>query len=58
MVHTQHYKPSIVIGETTFVYVIPSVIHFCGFLASIYMFRIVDNEHLQNLVERASNFNI
>lgn len=50
-VHTQ-YSPSIVIGETAFVYVIPSVIHFCGYVTAIYMFRVADNEHLQNLVER------
>lgn len=39
-------------GETIFVYGVSSILHFCGFLTSIYVFRIADNEQLQNLVER------
>lgn len=39
-------------GETIFVYGISSILHFCGFLAAMYVFRISDNEQLQNLVER------
>ncbi|XP_031630461.1 uncharacterized protein LOC116345334 isoform X2 [Contarinia nasturtii] len=39
-------------GETIFVYGVSSILHFCGFLASTYVFRIADNEQLQNLVER------
>lgn len=39
-------------GETIFVYGISSILHFCGFLAAIYVFRIADNEQLQSLVER------
>lgn len=46
------YRPAIVIGETTFVYAIPSIIHFCGFVMAVYVYRVADNEHLQNLVER------
>lgn len=46
------YRPAIVIGETTFVYAIPSVIHFFGFVMAVYVYRVADNEHLQNLVER------
>lgn len=39
-------------GETIFVYGVSSVLHFLGFLSSMYVFRIADNEQLQNLVER------
>lgn len=39
-------------GETIFVYGVSSVLHFFGFLSAIYVFRIADNEQLQNLVER------
>lgn len=39
-------------GETIFVYGVSSILHFCGFLASTYVYRIADNEQLQNLVER------
>lgn len=39
-------------GETIFVYGVSSLLHFAGFLAAIYVFRIADNEQLQNLVER------
>lgn len=39
-------------GEAVFVYGVASVIHFCGFLSAMYVFRIADNEQLQNLVER------
>lgn len=39
-------------GETIFVYGVSNLLHFCGFLTSIYVFRIADNEQLQNLVER------
>lgn len=46
------YKPAIVIGETTFVYAIPSLVHLSGFIMAIYVYRVADNEYLQNLVER------
>lgn len=39
-------------GETIFVYGVSSLLHFGGFLTAIYVFRIADNEQLQNLVER------
>lgn len=39
-------------GETIFVYGVSSVLHFFGFLSAMYVFRIADNEQLQNLVER------
>jgi len=41
-------------GETIFVFVVPSVLHFVGFLTAVYVLRIADNEQLQNLVERVS----
>lgn len=41
-------------GETIFVFVVPSLLHFIGFLSAIYVLRIADNEQLQNLVERVS----
>lgn len=39
-------------GETIFVYGVSSILHFLGFLSAMYVFRIADNEQLQNLVER------
>lgn len=39
-------------GETIFAYIVSSLMHFFGFLSALYVFRIADNEQLQNLVER------
>ncbi|KAJ6649583.1 hypothetical protein Bhyg_04821 [Pseudolycoriella hygida] len=39
-------------GETIFVFIVPSLLHFIGFLSAVYFLRIADNEQLQNLVER------
>lgn len=39
-------------GETIFIYGFSSILHFSGFLSAVYIFRIADNEQLQNLVER------
>ncbi|XP_037042344.1 uncharacterized protein LOC119078748 isoform X1 [Bradysia coprophila] len=39
-------------GETIFVFVVPSLLHFIGFISAVYVLRIADNEQLQNLVER------
>ncbi|XP_072936537.1 nucleolar protein 10 [Epargyreus clarus] len=39
-------------GNVTFTYIGPSVLHFFGFLYALYLFRISDNEQLQNLMER------
>lgn len=50
MVH--HIKGSLILGEKLFAFVIPGILHFCGFIVAIYVFRVKDNEHLQNLVER------
>lgn len=43
-------------GETIFVFVVPSLLHFLGFISAIYVLRIADNEQLQNLVERVGSF--
>lgn len=53
---TQNHTAS-AFGETIFVFVVPSVLHFCGFLSAVYVLRIADNEQLQNLVERVSLIN-
>ncbi|CAH2104702.1 unnamed protein product [Euphydryas editha] len=39
-------------GNVAFTYVGPSVLHFLGFFYALYLFRIADNEQLQNLMER------
>lgn len=39
-------------GETIFVYGVSSGLHFLGYLAALYVFRIAENEQLQSLVER------
>lgn len=41
-------------GNVAFTYIGPSVLHFTGFLYALYLFRISDNEQLQNLMERVS----
>lgn len=46
------HEVSVYYGETIFVYGVSTVLHFCGFLAAMYVIRIADNEQLQNLVER------
>lgn len=43
---------SVFYGETIFAYIVSSSVHFFGFLCALYVFRIADNEQLQNLVER------
>lgn len=50
----QNHTASAIIGETIFVFVVPSLLHFCGFISAVYFLRIADNEQLQNLVERVS----
>nr|XP_034840383.1 nucleolar protein 10 [Maniola hyperantus] len=39
-------------GNVAFTYIGPSLLHFAGFLYALYLFRISDNEQLQNLMER------
>ncbi len=45
-------------GETIFVFVVPSLLHFIGYISAIYVLRIADNEQLQNLVERVGSIAI
>ncbi|XP_045459319.1 uncharacterized protein LOC123669773 [Melitaea cinxia] len=39
-------------GNVAFTYIGPSILHFLGFFYALYLFRIADNEQLQNLMER------
>ncbi|KAL4706030.1 hypothetical protein ACJJTC_014252 [Scirpophaga incertulas] len=39
-------------GNVTLTYIGPSILHFTGFSYALYLFRISDNEQLQNLMER------
>lgn len=40
-------------GSVTFVYLIPSILHMLAYLYTVYLFRVKENEQLQNLMERA-----
>ncbi|XP_039308645.1 uncharacterized protein LOC120358427 isoform X3 [Solenopsis invicta] len=40
-------------GNVIFSYLIPSVLHLVAYLYTIYLFRVKENEQLQNLMERA-----
>ncbi|XP_066581844.1 uncharacterized protein GrlHz isoform X2 [Prorops nasuta] len=40
-------------GSVIFSYLIPSILHLSAYLYTIYLFRIKENEQLQNLMERA-----
>ncbi|XP_051162356.1 uncharacterized protein LOC127282233 isoform X2 [Leptopilina boulardi] len=40
-------------GNAAFNYAIPSTLHLLGYLYTVYLFRIKENEQLQNLMERA-----
>lgn len=55
---TNLYSFSIFYGETIFAHIVSSLLHFFGFLSALYVFRIADNEQLQNLVERVFILNI
>lgn len=39
-------------GEILFGYIIPNVLHLMGFITAIFVFKVIDNEQLQNLIER------
>ncbi|XP_063972593.1 uncharacterized protein LOC135160208 isoform X2 [Diachasmimorpha longicaudata] len=49
---TQAYE-QICYGNAVFSYLIPSVLHLVAYLYTVYLFRIKENEQLQNLMERA-----
>ena len=40
-------------GNAVFSYLIPSILHLVAYLYTVYLFRIKENEQLQNLMERA-----
>lgn len=40
-------------GNIIFSYLIPSILHLTAYLYTVYLFRIKENEQLQNLMERA-----
>lgn len=40
-------------GSVLFSYLIPSILHFTAYVYAVYLFRIKENEQLQNLMERA-----
>lgn len=40
-------------GNMIFSYLLPSILHLIAYLYTIYLFRIKENEQLQNLMERA-----
>lgn len=54
--HEDQVKKALFFGETTFVYAAPAILHLLGFFTAVYVFRIADNEQLQNLVERVHVF--
>lgn len=39
-------------GEISFGYIVPNVLHLLGFVTAIFVFKVIDNEQLQNLIER------
>lgn len=41
------------LGNVIFSYIIPSLLHLIAYLYTVYLFRIKENEQLQNLMERA-----
>lgn len=40
-------------GNAIFSYLIPSILHLAAYLYTVYLFRIKENEQLQNMMERA-----
>lgn len=48
----ERYGEILKYGKSIFVFAIPSLLHFLGFITAIYVFRVAENEQLQSLVER------
>ncbi|CAK9826931.1 hypothetical protein ANTRET_LOCUS4694 [Anthophora retusa] len=48
-----HQEEVICFGNIVFSYLIPSILHLVAYLYTVYLFRIKENEQLQNLMERA-----
>lgn len=49
----QHLEEIICFGNIVFSYLVPSILHLVAYLYTVYLFRIKENEQLQNLMERA-----
>lgn len=52
-INKQHSEKVICYGNVIFSYLVPSILHLIAYLYTIYLFRIKENEQLQNLMERA-----
>lgn len=50
--HYFRFKKIIDTGELIFTYVIPAALHLFAFLSAVFVYRIIDNEQIQSLVER------
>lgn len=50
--HYFRYKKYIDTGEVIFTYIIPAGLHLFGYLSAVFVYRIIDNEQIQSLVER------
>lgn len=50
--HYFRFKKYIDTGEVVFTYIIPATLHLFGFLSAVFVYRIIDNEQIQSLVER------
>lgn len=48
----ERYGEILKYGKSVFVFAIPSLLHFLGFITAVYVFRVTENEQLQSLVER------
>lgn len=49
----EHAEDVLCFGNVAFSYLVPSVLHLVAYLYAVYLFRIKENEQLQNLMERA-----
>ncbi|KYN31596.1 Nucleolar protein 10 [Trachymyrmex septentrionalis] len=52
-VSEEHMQEPSCYGNVIFSYLIPSILHLVAYLYTIYLFRVKENEQLQNLMERA-----
>lgn len=50
--HYFQFKKYIDTGEIMFTYIIPAGLHLFGYLSAVFVYRIIDNEQIQSLVER------
>ncbi|XP_076167924.1 uncharacterized protein LOC143147001 isoform X2 [Ptiloglossa arizonensis] len=49
----EHMQEKICFGNIVFSYFVPSILHLVAYLYTVYLFRVKENEQLQNLMERA-----